>query len=85
MYQVLIVDDEAEERDGIEYLLQTGEYPVQTQKFENGPDVLAFLEAGGRADLLIADIKMPFMDGLELCSRIKQRRPADDLQRIWGF
>lgn len=74
MYQVLIVDDEIEERDGIEYLLQIGKYPVQAQKSENGLEALAFLKEN-RVDLLIADVKMPFMDGLSLCAQAKQLYP----------
>lgn len=74
MYKVFIVDDEAEERDGIEYLLQVGRYPVQIQKFANGLEVLEQLKKE-QADLMIADIKMPFLDGLNLCAQVRQQYP----------
>jgi len=50
----------------------------------NGLDALQKIEAGFY-DLLIADIKMPGMTGLELLARVKEKSPETDVVIITGF
>ena len=45
---------------------------------ENGQEALELAEQL-RPDVVLTDIKMPFMDGLELCRRLKQSLPAAKL------
>ncbi len=73
-YNVVIADDEAAERDGMEFLLQQRAFPMRIRKCANGADALEELKKSP-ADLLITDIKMPFMGGLELCEKAKKLNP----------
>ncbi len=67
--RILVVDDEEMIRD-LCYHILTGEgYQVTTA--ENGADALREL-AQNPVDLMITDIKMPGIDGLELFERVKQ-------------
>ena len=67
--RILVVDDEEMIRD-LCYHILTGEgYQVLTA--ENGADALREL-AQNPAELMITDIKMPGIDGLELFERVKQ-------------
>ena len=50
----------------------------------NGLDALQKIEAGS-FDLLIADIKMPGMTGIELLTRVKEKSPETDVVIITGF
>ncbi len=65
---ILIVDDEQSVRDSLcDWFIDDG-YHVVTA--ENGKKALSALE-GHCFDIVLADIKMPGMDGLELLKRIK--------------
>lgn len=65
MWSILVVDDERIEREGIAYLIEEHRLPLQIMSAANGREALALLD-DNRADILLTDIKMPFMNGLEL-------------------
>ena len=67
---VVIADDELAHRKMIELALRSGDYQVRA--FENGQDVLDYLAAHYKPSLFVLDINMPFLDGLELCTKIRQ-------------
>jgi DNA-binding NtrC family response regulator len=69
--RVLIVDDEASIRSSLEKLLSYEKYRTFTAA--DGPSALETV-AGERIDLVLLDIKMPQMDGLEVLQRIKEAR-----------
>ncbi len=73
-YEIIVADDEAAERDGLEFLLRQKGYPVAVRKCADGAEALEALKQAP-AHLLITDIKMPFMGGLELCEKAKQLCP----------
>lgn len=79
MYRILIVDDERIEREGIKYLIgrEKGDYEIC--EASNGKQALDVLHSK-KVDLLMTDIRMPHMDGLEL-SR-KAREEYSDLQIV---
>ncbi len=65
---ILIVDDEDSVRDSLyNWFIEDG-YHVECA--ENAKKALAMLENEG-FDIILADIKMPGMDGLEMLRRIK--------------
>lgn len=79
--KVLIVDDEPEVAGFIQELLRNKSYAAETAL--NGQKALAFLEAQP-ADILITDIRMPGMNGLELIKHAKQLQPDISCMVITG-
>lgn len=69
MYRILIVDDERIEREGIQQLIQEHHLELETLLAANGEIALEILQKH-KIDILITDIKMPFMDGLELSEKV---------------
>src|SRR5690606_37280914 len=61
---ILIVDDEPDIRELIEYSLKKEGYQVRTA--ENGKEAIAMAKAQ-IPDLILLDIMMPKMDGIEAC------------------
>ncbi|MDO5403668.1 MAG: response regulator, partial [Eubacteriales bacterium] len=70
MYNILIVDDEKIERNGIIFLLKKLGFELNVSEAANGKAALEYMmdlrENGGAIDILLTDVKMPFMDGIEL-------------------
>lgn len=71
MYKVLIVDDEKIEREGIKFLLSREKEEQEIFEAANGRQALNILRSE-HIDLLLTDIKMPHMDGLELSRRARE-------------
>jgi PAS domain S-box-containing protein len=65
---VLIIDDEADNFDVIETLLFNQNY--QLHYAASGQDAIAHLDTF-QPDLILLDVMMPVMDGIEVCERIK--------------
>lgn len=80
--KILIADDEEITLKHLTYALQKDGYDVSAVK--NGLDALKKIEAE-EFDVLIADIKMPGMDGIALLSTVKDKYPAVEVIIITGF
>ena len=65
---ILIVEDNAELRTFINDCLSDN-YTVLEAK--NGVEAMSILNSGNMIDIIVSDILMPEMDGLELCNQIK--------------
>lgn len=72
MYSILIVDDERTEREGIEKLIKKYGYELEILQTSNGEKALNIFN-NKNIDILITDIKMPFMNGIELIRILRQR------------
>ena len=70
--RILVIDDEANAAAALEMLLREDGYEVQ--KANDGRTALQILE-GFDADVVLTDLRMPGIDGLELLTRVKQMRP----------
>lgn len=81
MSKILIVDDERSIRNSLGELLEMEGHTVF--KAENGPAALTTLE-GGEFELVISDIKMPEMDGVELLEAITEKYPDLPVVMISG-
>lgn len=74
--RVLVVDDEAIVRNDIRNLIRWEDYGYQlAREAENGQEALALLEETD-IDIVIADIEMPVMNGLELAAQVLSRTRA---------
>jgi len=67
---VLIVDDEADILDMLEDLLRSGAADVEVAKAQSGVEALLMI-GERKPELLILDLKMPGMDGYEVCRKLK--------------
>jgi two-component system NtrC family response regulator/two-component system response regulator HydG len=70
--RVVVIDDEVNAAAALETLLQEDGYEVA--KAHDGRAGLQLLEKV-EPDIVLTDLRMPGMDGIELLSRIKQVRP----------
>ena len=75
MIRILVVDDEKIERNGIRFLLNKLDVALEIYEAANGVKALEFLMEN-QVDVLLTDIKMPFMDGLELIENVSNLYPA---------
>lgn len=74
MYNVLIVDDERQEREVIKYLFTQLPFNFNIYEAKNGQEGLEILERH-IIDILITDVKMPFMDGIQLAEYARNNFP----------
>lgn len=77
--KILLVDDDKNSR--LLQIMQLREMKADIIEAENGRDALKMLETV-RPDLIITDIQMPIMDGLELLKRIKGALETKDIPVI---
>ena len=69
--RILVVDDAEGIRSYLASLLELRGFRVDTA--EDGHSALALLESGAAPDLIILDVMMPGIDGLETLRRIRAR------------
>lgn len=81
-YTVLVADDDSTVLDVIARILREPGYTVVTAR--DGYEAIRIL-AERHVDLMIADIKMPGLDGAELASQAKLMRPRLHIIYITGF
>ena len=91
MQKILIVDDEKEIRDLIEIYLKSEGY--ETLKAADGEEALNILNRED-PDLIILDIMMPKMNGIDACLKIREERQmpiimlsakSEDVDKILGL
>jgi signal transduction histidine kinase len=78
--RILVVDDDALARRSLRAMLERSHYQVETA--ESGDEALQLLP-GFRPDLVLLDIQMPVMDGLEVCRQIRDLPNGDLLPIIF--
>ncbi len=84
-YKVLLVDDEEEVANMIEERINWEELGFEvTGKAQNGVKALEISEKV-QPDVVITDIKMPYMNGLELARYMKQENPGVRILILTGF
>lgn len=75
MMRVVFVDDEPNVLAGFERVLALWSDDWDCRFFTNGHEALAELEATP-ADVVVSDMRMPFIDGAALLGQVRERWPA---------
>lgn len=84
MMNILIADDEKIEREGIRYLLSLEKGERRIFEAANGKQAMQILRTEN-IDMILTDIKMPVMDGLELARRAKELFPEIRIVIFSGY
>lgn len=88
---ILIVDDDSHIREVISFALEKA--GMKTRAARNGAEALQFFNATG-ADLIVLDINMPELDGLDVCRELRKTSDVpilflssrdDEIDRILGL
>ena len=74
--QVLVVDDEVSIRELLSFNLKKNAYDVL--EAADGRQALKMVQEE-KPDLLLLDLMLPEMDGLEVCRRLKQHPATADI------
>lgn len=85
LYKILLVDDEEEIRKSIIKRIKWEELGFDVVgEAENGIEALDIIDKT-MPDIVMTDIKMPFMDGIKLAENIKYRFPTTKVIVLSGF
>src|SRR5665648_517646 len=80
--RILVVDDEEIARTNLEYILRKEGHQVTTAA--NGLEALEKVKAH-EFDVVLTDLKMEKMDGIQLLESVKQIAPHTDIVMVTGY
>ena len=84
-YRQLFADDEYWTREKIRTMIAWEEYRIDFMPpAQDGEEVMQMLESD-RPDILITDINMPFLNGVELVKRVKEQYPEIVILVLSGY
>lgn len=81
--RILVVDDEATTRVSLAEVLRLEGYEVTVAA--NGEEALGIVAAQSPFDLMVLDLKMPGMDGLQLTEVVQKRSPETIIILLTAF
>ena len=85
LYTVIVADDEDELRDAVCTMIPWEECGFcLVGSASNGLDALQLVEKY-EPDLLLTDIRMPFISGIELARQVREVRPATNIAFLSGY
>jgi Response regulator containing CheY-like receiver domain and AraC-type DNA-binding domain len=85
MFKAVIVDDEPNIREGLRKIIDWGKHGfIIIGQASDGIEALEIYDQE-KYDLVISDIKMPRMDGLELSRELKSRNPEIKVLIVSGY
>ncbi|MCC3375406.1 response regulator [Cohnella sp. REN36] len=85
MYKVIVVDDEAVVREGLKMTIRWEEHGFELAgDYANGREAWDAIERR-KPDLVISDISMPYMDGLELAELVATQFPYIKMIILTGY
>jgi len=80
--RILVIDDESIVRTSCSRALSPEGYEVVS--VQNGSEGLKMLEEG-QFDIVLTDLKMPDIDGIEVLSKVKEKWPETEVIIITGY
>ena len=84
-YTVIVADDEDELREAVCMMTPWQDFGFcLVGSASNGLDALQLVEKH-EPDLLITDIRMPFISGIELARQVREIRPATNIAFLSGY
>lgn len=85
LYTVVVADDEDELREAVCTMIPWEDYGFcLVGSASNGLDALQLVEQH-EPDLLLTDIRMPFISGIELARQVREVRPATNIAFLSGY
>ena len=85
LYTVIVADDEDELREAVCTMIPWEDYGFRlVGDASNGLDALQLVEKH-EPDLLLTDIRMPFISGIELARQVREVRPATNIAFLSGY
>ena len=85
LYTVIVADDEDELREAVCTMIPWEDYGFRlVGDASNGLDALQLVETH-EPDLLLTDIRMPFISGIELARQVREVRPATNIAFLSGY
>lgn len=85
VWRVLIVDDQSIVRQGLKVMLEQDEKIKVTHEAENGQEAIDVLTNNHLIDLILMDVRMPVMNGMEATRIIKSKWPQVKILIITTF
>lgn len=84
LLHIVICDDQGVELQGVlraaqDFFAGLTDHKAEFHTFENPMDFLDYLEKGGRCDIVLLDICMPGLDGIQLARQLRQRQDRVEL------
>jgi DNA-binding NarL/FixJ family response regulator len=73
MINVILVDDQEIVREGIKMILSLDHEITIQKEAENGKELLELLNEGQHPDVILMDVRMPIMDGVEATKIVKEK------------
>lgn len=75
MINIVLADDHSMIRSGLRKLLEQNEDFKVIKECANGLEVMDFLKTNDKTDMIISDLNMPEMNGLELVQALRKLHP----------
>ncbi|MBN2614378.1 MAG: response regulator [Bacteroidales bacterium] len=72
---ILVAEDEEVNYQYIEILLRKFPIPIDIHHVMNGQEAVTYCQNGHKVDMILMDIKMPEMNGIEATKLIREKHP----------
>lgn len=82
---ILLVEDYQHTRKTIAYGLRTRLGEIELAESDNGLAALNYIKAGNKADIVLMDISMPVMNGIDAAKAIKEILPDVKIIMLTSF
>lgn len=85
MYKLLIVDDEEKIRDGLKNYIDWGKFGVEVIDEAEDGDIALLKVEERRPDIILSDVGMPMMNGIDMAEIIKNKYPEVKIIFLSGY